>query len=56
MDIEGFHDGVKAYKQALIRAALHESSGNQTRAAELLGLQRTYLVKLLRALDIRGDV
>ena len=56
VDIEGFHDGVKAYKQALIRAALHESSGNQTRAAELLGLQRTYLVKLLRALDIRGDV
>jgi DNA-binding NtrC family response regulator len=56
VDVEGFHDGVKAYKQALIRAALHEAGGNQTRAAELLGLQRTYLVKLLRALDIRGEV
>jgi DNA-binding NtrC family response regulator len=54
-NVEGFHGGVKAYKQALIRAALHEAGGNQTRAAELLGLQRTYLVKLLRSLSIRED-
>ena len=55
VSVEGFHDGVKGYKQALIRAALHEAGGNQTRAAELLGLQRTYLVKLLRSLNIREN-
>jgi DNA-binding NtrC family response regulator len=50
-----FHSGVKAYKQALVRAALGQAGGNQTKAAELLGLQRTYLVKLLRALKIRDQ-
>jgi DNA-binding NtrC family response regulator len=49
----GFHTQVKEYKQAIIRAALRETGGNQTKAAELLGLQRTYLVKLLRAFKIR---
>ena len=32
---------------------LRETGGNQTKAAELLGLPRTHLVKLLRALKIR---
>ena len=50
-----FHDGVKQYKQALVKAALQHAGGNQTKAAELLGLQRTYLVKLLRALKIRDQ-
>jgi DNA-binding NtrC family response regulator len=50
-----YHGEVRAYKQALIRAALGAAGGNQTRAAELLGLQRTYLVKLLRSLEIRGS-
>jgi DNA-binding NtrC family response regulator len=48
-----FHSQVKAHKQVVIRTALREAGGNQTKAAELLGLQRTYLVKLLRALGIR---
>jgi DNA-binding protein Fis len=34
-------------------AAMRQAGGNQTKAADLLGLQRTYLVKLLRALKIR---
>jgi DNA-binding NtrC family response regulator len=49
-----FHVQVKEYKQAVIKAALRQAGGNQTKAAELLGLQRTYLVKLLRALKIRS--
>jgi DNA-binding NtrC family response regulator len=49
-----FHGQVKASKQAIIRAALDRAGGNQTKAAELLGLQRTYLVKLLRELEIRA--
>jgi DNA-binding NtrC family response regulator len=49
-----FHSQVRASKQAIIRAALDRVGGNQTKAAELLGLQRTYLVKLLRELEIRN--
>ncbi len=49
-----FHGRVQAYKQALVRAALGQAGGNQTKAAELLGLQRTYLVKLRPALKILG--
>jgi DNA-binding NtrC family response regulator len=48
-----FHSQVKESKRAIIRAALDRSAGNQTKTAELLGLQRTYLVKLLRELEIR---
>lgn len=48
-----FHSQVKASKRAIIRSALDRAAGNQTKAAELLGLQRTYLVKLLRELEIR---
>jgi DNA-binding NtrC family response regulator len=47
------HVLVKDYKQRVIETALREAGGNQTKAAELLGLQRTHLVKLLRALRIR---
>jgi DNA-binding NtrC family response regulator len=55
VDVGEFHGRVRAYKQALIRSALQSARGNQTRAAELLGLQRTYLVKLLRSLEIRAS-
>ena len=48
-----YHGRVKEFKQALVRAALGQAGGNQTKAAELLALQRTYLVKLLRAFKIR---
>jgi DNA-binding NtrC family response regulator len=48
-----FHAQVLDYKQGIIREALRQAGGNQTKAAELLGLQRTYLVKLLRSLKIR---
>jgi DNA-binding NtrC family response regulator len=48
-----FYSQVKAHKQVVIRAVLRQAGGNQTKAAEILGLQRTHLVKLLRALEIR---
>jgi transcriptional regulator with PAS, ATPase and Fis domain len=50
---DDFRAQVKAAKQAIIRAALDRVGGNQTKAAEVLGLQRSHLVKLLRALEIR---
>jgi DNA-binding NtrC family response regulator len=48
-----YHEQVKKYKQEIIKEALQQAGGNQTKAAELLGLQRTYLVRLLRLLKIR---
>ena len=48
-----FYAQVETFKQRIIQAALAETGGNQTKAAERLGLQRTHLVKLLRALKIR---
>ena len=43
-----FHESVEQFKRALISRALDKADGNQTRAAELLGLQRTYLARLIR--------
>ncbi len=50
---KGFHEAVKEFKRWMIQDALKQSKGNQTRAAELLGLQRTYLAKLVRLLEIK---
>jgi DNA-binding NtrC family response regulator len=50
-----FHDSVAAHKRTLIRAALRAAQGNQTRAAQLLGLQRTYLARLIRTLGLREE-
>lgn len=47
---------VRAYEIRLIRAALHEAGGNQTQAAERLGIPRRTLVYKIRAHGIReGD-
>lgn len=51
-----FHESVKEFKRWVIQDALKRSSGNQTKAAELLGLQRTYLAKLVRLLEIKTDL
>ena len=48
-----FHASVDAYKKDLIRRALDQAKGNQTRAAELLGLQRTYLARLIKTFALR---
>lgn len=50
-----FHEAVKEFKRWVILDALKRSHGNQTKAAELLGLQRTYLVKLVRLLEVKAD-
>ena len=50
-----FHEAVKEFKRWAIQDALKRSNGNQTKAAELLGLQRTYLVKLVRLLEVKAD-
>jgi Nif-specific regulatory protein len=49
----GFHGAVSEFKRRLIEATLHQSGGNRTRAARALGLQRTYLLRLIRELRVR---
>ena len=48
-----YHEAVLRFKRELLRATLDRVSGNQTRAAEMLGLQRTYLSRLLKELGVR---
>jgi len=47
-----YHEALQMHQVALIQSALAKSGGNQTQAAELLGLQRTYLSRLLRKFNI----
>ncbi|MBI2561851.1 MAG: sigma-54-dependent Fis family transcriptional regulator [candidate division NC10 bacterium] len=49
-----YHEAVLQFKRELLRSALDRAQGNQTRAAEALGLQRTYLSRLLKDLGIRN--
>ena len=48
-----FHEAVEQYKREILERALAKAGGNQTRAAELLGLQRTYLARLLKQMEIK---
>ena len=47
-----YHDAVSQFKRRLIETTLRESQGNRTHAARLLGLQRTYLLRLIRDLNV----
>ncbi len=49
-----YKDAVVAYKRRLVRAALLRTGGNQTLAARQLGLQRSYLNRLIKELEIGG--
>jgi DNA-binding NtrC family response regulator len=48
----GYHGAVSAFKRRLIEATLQQVSGNRTHAARVLGLQRTYLLRLIRELGV----
>jgi len=47
-----FHALVEEFKRGLIASTLRRTGGNRTRAARLLGLQRTYLARLIRDLGL----
>ena len=47
-----YHESMEAYSRKLIEEALQRNGWNQTRSSEELGLQRTYLTKLLRQKEI----
>ena len=43
-----YHSLLAAFQAEVIKRALAATSGNRTHAARLLGLQRTYLLRLMR--------
>ena len=49
-----YHETVETYSRKVIEDALRRHGWNQTKAAEELHLQRTYLTKLLRQKNISG--
>lgn len=49
-----FHDSVEDHKKRIIRQALTRAGGSQTRAAQVLGLQRTYLARLIKQMGLKS--
>ena len=47
-----YHESIEHHKRETIRRALARAGGSQTRAADLLGLQRTYLARLMKQMEI----
>jgi DNA-binding NtrC family response regulator len=48
----GYHSAVCDFKRRLIEATLAQMRGNRTHTARALGLQRTYLLRLIRELGV----
>jgi DNA-binding NtrC family response regulator len=48
----GYHGAVSDFKRRLIETTLQQMRGNRTHAARALGLQRTYLLRLIRELGV----
>jgi DNA-binding NtrC family response regulator len=51
-----YHDQVRALSRKVIEDALRRNGWNQTKTAQDLSLQRTYLTKLLRQMQIPGKL
>jgi transcriptional regulator with GAF, ATPase, and Fis domain len=51
-----FHEVVKRTKRELILKAVKQAGGNYTEAAKILGLQPTYLHRLVRNLNLRATI
>src|SRR5262249_7860277 len=51
-EARSFHAQLEEYKRGLILSTLRRTGGNRTHAARILGLQRTYLAKLVRELGL----
>jgi DNA-binding NtrC family response regulator len=55
-EADGFHEQINDYRRQVLLSALRRTNGNHTQAAKLLGLHRTYFLRLLQKLDIRADL
>jgi DNA-binding NtrC family response regulator len=47
-----YRAGLDASRRDLVLTALGQTGGNRAAAAKVLGIQRTYLLKLMKALGI----
>jgi len=54
-EYSGFHLAVVEFKRSLIENTLRQAEWNRTRAAKFLGLQRTYLLRLMRDLRVKAQ-
>jgi DNA-binding NtrC family response regulator len=54
LDALGLHEAEREFRIRHIRAALRRAGGNKAEAARRLGLQRTFLVRLIRELGIEA--
>lgn len=52
-DYPAYHTAVADFRRKLIEDTLRRTGGNQAKAAKQLGLQRTYLSRLIKNLDVR---
>jgi len=50
--VTGYHEEVDRFKRELLTRTLRAHGGNRTCAARALGLQRTYLLRLIREFGI----
>ena len=50
-----YQESVRSYQRELIGSVLLKTGGNQAKAAEILKLQRTYLSRLMKKLNIKKD-
>ena len=48
-----YHEAIDGYRRELILKVLSETQGNRAAAARVLGLQRTYLSRLIKTLGVR---
>ncbi len=49
-----YHEAMDHYGRYLVEQALHRTGGRQTKAAEILGLQRSYLARLIKQKKINA--
>jgi DNA-binding NtrC family response regulator len=50
-----YHESMEAHSRYIIEQAIEEAAGNQTRAADRLKLQRTYLARLIKQRKLKED-
>ena len=56
MSTAKYHSAVKELKKRLIVSAVDEAKGNYTEAARLLGVHPNYLHRLIKNLDLKGEL
>jgi Nif-specific regulatory protein len=47
-----YHQAIDDYRRELIEKTLAQTQGNRAEAAKMLGLQRTYLSRLIKSLRV----